>query len=292
MVTPSAISASRRGSDCATSSSSLARARRLDRGDDAAAGARDLLVARAGQPHLELVGAVAAIDQVGVAVDQARRDPAAVAVDRSAPASKAVGNSLSGPAKAMRPSRAATTPFSTMPRVLAARPHSLPSGHFARPSLHPFPFFGRKPSSFLPSYVYTYSRRLAIAIPLRQTLDGWQAFADMLILRRRWGGAVSALGQFTSSPPNAARPAECRKQLPPVSGGLKMTFAYVIVGGGSAGSTLAARLSENPSISVCMLEAGGDGKDLLIRAPVGVAALLPGQPKSTNGPSRLFPNRG
>ena len=59
------------------------RARRLDRGDDAAAGPRDLLIGRAGEPHLELVGAVAGIDEMGVAVDQAGRDPAAVAVDAS-----------------------------------------------------------------------------------------------------------------------------------------------------------------------------------------------------------------
>ena len=57
------------------------RARRLDRGDDAAAGPRDLLIGGAGKPHLELVGAVAGMDQMGVAVDQARRDPAAFAID-------------------------------------------------------------------------------------------------------------------------------------------------------------------------------------------------------------------
>jgi choline dehydrogenase-like flavoprotein len=61
-----------------------------------------------------------------------------------------------------------------------------------------------------------------------------------------------------------------------------MAFDYVIVGGGSAGATLAGRLSEDPSVEVCLIEAGGDGKDLLIRAPAGLAAMLPGRPKINN----------
>ncbi len=46
-----------------------------DRGDDAAARAGDVFIADARQPLLELARAVAAKDQVGVAIDQARRDP-------------------------------------------------------------------------------------------------------------------------------------------------------------------------------------------------------------------------
>jgi choline dehydrogenase-like flavoprotein len=61
-----------------------------------------------------------------------------------------------------------------------------------------------------------------------------------------------------------------------------MEFDYVIAGGGSAGSTLASRLSENPGVSVCLLEAGGEGKDVLIRAPVGIVAMLPGKPMKIN----------
>lgn len=61
-----------------------------------------------------------------------------------------------------------------------------------------------------------------------------------------------------------------------------MNFDYVIVGGGSAGATLAARLSENPQTTVCLLEAGGAGQDLLIRLPVGLALIVPGRLKGNN----------
>lgn len=52
-------------------------------------------------------------------------------------------------------------------------------------------------------------------------------------------------------------------------------FDYVVAGGGSAGCVVASRLSEDPSVSVCLLEAGGEGRDLLIRAPLGFVAAMP-----------------
>src|ERR1043165_7284418 len=46
------------------------------------------------------------------------------------------------------------------------------------------------------------------------------------------------------------------------------TFDYVIAGGGSAASALAARLSEDPDVTVCLIEAGpsdvGDDKILVL----------------------------
>ncbi len=61
-----------------------------------------------------------------------------------------------------------------------------------------------------------------------------------------------------------------------------MDFDYVIVGGGSAGCVLAARLSEDPSISVCLLEAGGEGKSILVRAPLGISVMVSGKPFPIN----------
>ena len=54
-----------------------------------------------------------------------------------------------------------------------------------------------------------------------------------------------------------------------------MRFDYVIVGGGSAGCVLANRLSEDPDVSVCLVEAGGPDSSPLIHMPAGIAAIVP-----------------
>jgi choline dehydrogenase-like flavoprotein len=48
---------------------------------------------------------------------------------------------------------------------------------------------------------------------------------------------------------------------------------YVIVGGGSAGCVLAARLSEDPAVKVALLEAGPPDTSVLIHCPAGLALL-------------------
>ncbi|MEO1569328.1 MAG: lycopene cyclase family protein, partial [Pseudomonadota bacterium] len=54
-------------------------------------------------------------------------------------------------------------------------------------------------------------------------------------------------------------------------------YDYVIVGAGSAGCALANRLSADPNIKVCLIEAGKKDNSLLVRMPAGVGSLLKGE---------------
>lgn len=60
------------------------------------------------------------------------------------------------------------------------------------------------------------------------------------------------------------------------------SFDYVIVGAGAAGCVLAHRLSENPEISVALLEAGGPSNGLFIDMPKGLAKVM-------NDASKIWP---
>lgn len=80
-----------------------------------------------------------------------------------------------------------------------------------------------------------------------------------------------------------------------------MEFDYVIVGAGSAGCALAARLSEDPAASVCLLEAGPRDSHPLIHVPFGILWMMHSRrlnwryytaPQLELGGRRLFWPRG
>jgi len=52
-------------------------------------------------------------------------------------------------------------------------------------------------------------------------------------------------------------------------------FDVIVAGGGSAGCVLATRLTENPAITLCLIEAGGRDHNPWIHIPLGFGKLVP-----------------
>ena len=53
----------------------------------------------------------------------------------------------------------------------------------------------------------------------------------------------------------------------------KLEFDYIIIGAGSAGCVLANRLSADPKMRVCLIEAGGSDNSMRVRVPAGILSL-------------------
>ena len=83
--------------------------------------------------------------------------------------------------------------------------------------------------------------------------------------------------------------------------GFDAEFDVVVVGAGSAGCVLSARLTENPKVSLCVIEAGGRDRNPWIHIPMGFGKLVPNpkmnwgyetEPEPGLGGRQVFQPRG
>ncbi|HMC43831.1 MAG TPA: GMC family oxidoreductase N-terminal domain-containing protein, partial [Caballeronia sp.] len=67
-------------------------------------------------------------------------------------------------------------------------------------------------------------------------------------------------------------------------------FDFVVIGAGSGGCVVAGRLSEDPAVTVCVLEAGGSGNSALVKIPAAAVVMLP--TKLNNWAFKTVPQAG
>ena len=67
-------------------------------------------------------------------------------------------------------------------------------------------------------------------------------------------------------------------------------FDYIVIGGGSSGCVLAGRLSEDPNVRVCLLEAGGGGEGWKVEVPCAAVISIP--TKINNWAFETVPQKG
>jgi choline dehydrogenase-like flavoprotein len=94
-----------------------------------------------------------------------------------------------------------------------------------------------------------------------------------------------------TSPPRCDEVKLGGQQIQNSGGGTQVEeFDYIVVGGGSAGCAVNSRLSEDPKTTVCMLEAGGAGNNWVVKAPIGIAIMVPS--KTNNWAFETVPQAG
>jgi choline dehydrogenase len=79
------------------------------------------------------------------------------------------------------------------------------------------------------------------------------------------------------------------KSIEGLSGGHE--YDYVIVGAGSAGSVIASRLTEDPNISVLLIESGGSERNWKFRVPGGQSFVKDWEPYAWLYPTQSDPSR-
>jgi choline dehydrogenase-like flavoprotein len=111
------------------------------------------------------------------------------------------------------------------------------------------------------------------AAPKKNVADHF-GLVSRLSIECRWHGSDGSIPVWIAGSDAIVADQYPKGPQEPTSG-VRAMFDYVIAGGGSAGCVLASRLSENPNVKVCLLEAGGKNDSWMVRTPIGVALMLP-----------------